>query len=288
MDKCGISRSKIQLAHAILSKYLIGLCLLSTLIINTADAEQSTLPIGLYSYLFDNPASLSRNINTELADILGETKVRIVNGGLLNQTDFDEWSKLMGKDKAVKYQQAFYSAFAGDNGPKSLTNVRVTDSAGQNTMNCIISHPNTDWHLAWEAGGLNMSMQYGHNDYNLNDVAEFILHHETKHCVSHHAQMIINENLSDVFAALIYRAKHQGKTTMIKDFIDFRHYQIKHSTIYGTVSFNKAAEDHDSRHTLQKVIDLDFITDIKELTISEINSLANQIVSEHFSADDIS
>ncbi|NOQ93963.1 MAG: hypothetical protein GQ547_04915, partial [Methylophaga sp.] len=245
------------------------------------NSPPTLISAGISDYIFDQPSLLSHAVNVELATLLDSTKIRIVNGGILSQSDFDEWSRQMGKDKAVKYQQAFYSAFAGDNGPKSLTNIRVTDSSGQSMMNCIISHPNTDWHVTWATGGLNMSMQYGENDYNLNDVSEFILFHEGKHCFSKTVSPITNENLSDAFAALVYRWKHNGKTAMLKDILGFRLHQVESINSVEDPDFKQAALIHDTRTILQKVIDLNFETDIQGLSITELNTLADNIVSRH-------
>ena len=273
----GIAESTNKIAKAIFS-----LCFIATVIFNLAYAEQlSSSKSDQHSYIFDNPSSLSRSLNSELANILGETKIRIVSGGILSQPDFDEWSSQMGKNKAVKYQQALYAAFAGDDGPKSLRNIKVTNSSGQVTMNCVISHPSTDWHVTWAAGGLNMSTQYGEYNYTLNDVSEFVLYHESKHCLPNNAALPIKENLADVFAALIYRSKHHGKTAMLKDIISFRRHQLENTVPNEGPDFKQAAQAHDSRDTLQKVIDLDFEFDVQGLSIGELNKLADRIVSQH-------
>jgi len=289
-----VPESKNRVYKELISLYLIGIFLFTSAIFNTAYAKppsfsasssslinklNHTSSFGLPPYIFDTPFTLSQRINSELRNVLSGVKVRIISGGILSPSDFDEWTHQMGKDNTVKYQQAFYAAFAGDSGPKSLSNIRVTDRDGEDTMNCVISHPNTDWHVTWEVGGVNMSMNYGDKDYNLNDVSEFILYHESKHCISNNNPVIINENLSDAFAALIYRSKNNGQTAMINDIIGFRHYQIKNTVASEDRHFKQAAHDHDSRNTLQKIIDLDFKSDIQGLSIVELNELANSMVS---------
>jgi len=285
-----------RVAKALIALYFIAASLLSTALFNTAYADSPsftasissldeinlTPPLHFSPYIFDSPFTLSQRVNSELVGILSSVKVRIISGGMLSPTDFDEWSHQMGKDNTVKYQQAFYAAFAGDNGPKSLTNIRVTDRDGRYSMNCVISHPSTDWHVIWGLGGVNMSMNYGDKDYNLNDVSEFVLYHESKHCISNNKLVIISENLSDTFAALIYRSKNNGKTAMLNDIIGFRHFQINNTVSSDDRNYKQAAHDHDSRNSLQKVIDLNFKSDIQGLSIVQLNELANKMVSHSF------
>jgi len=283
-DGFGLPESKNILTHAIFYTYVIGLLLLITAIFSTAYAENSMIvrvesPSTEQSYIFDSPIPLSQQINSELSEILNGTTIRIINGGILNMPDFEEWSAQMGKDEAVNYQRAFYMAFTDDNGPKSLAGVRVTDKSGNNSMNCMISHPHKDWHAAWNKGGLNMSMHYNNKDYNLNDISNFILYHESKHCISNNEDVANSEKLADTFAALLYRSHNNGKTIMLEDLIGFRQYQLDMAKTFSDATFTQSARDHDSRNTLQKVIDLNYESDLKDRSISELNRLANSIVS---------
>jgi len=283
-DGFGIPESKNILTHAIFCTYIIGLLLLITAVFSTAYAGNEMIDSveslsTEQSYIFDSPIPLSQHVNSELSEILNGTTIRIITGGILNKPNFQEWSSQMGKDETVNYQRAFYMAFADDNGPKSLSGVRVTDSLGNRKMNCMISHPNKDWHTAWDKGGLNMSMHYGDKDYNLNDISKFVLYHESKHCISNNTNIAINEKLSDTFAALLYRSKSNGKTAMLEDLIGFRQYQLEMTKTFNDTTFTQSARDHDSRNTLQKVIDLNYESDLKGLSIRELNYLANSIVS---------
>jgi len=279
----GIPEAKNKFTLVIFHTYIIGLLFLITGTCSTAYAENAIInsderPYTAQSYIFDSPIALAQQINSELSEILNGTTIRIINGGILNKTDFEEWSDQMGKNETVNYQRAFYMAFTDDNGPKSLAGIRVTDKSGNNSMNCMISHPHKDWHAAWNKGGLNMSMHYNNKDYNLNDISNFILYHESKHCISNNKDIAHSEKLADTFAALLYRSHNSGKTVMLEDLIGFRQYQLDMAEVLADNAFTQSARDHDSRNALQKVIDLNYESDLKDHSISKLNSLANSIV----------
>lgn len=231
------------------------------------------------SYIFDDPVALAKQVNSQLSPILGGLTIRIVRGGILTAPDLQEWRNTMGADKTRKYQQALYMAFAGDVGPISITNIRTTDRNGHHEMNCIISYPNDSWHIIWDIGGVNMSMQYGDKNYNRNDVATFVLYHESKHCLPTKDNLLVKENKSDAFAALMYRAQHNGDSQMLSDIIHFRQHQLDTTDNNDDPRLKRSALLHDSRATLKKVIELDFNSMIRGRSVVELNALADTLLT---------